>query len=69
VLVSLATVCFLVKLIFNSLKPRESNNEIVEYMKQNNLKTFENLEEKYIQRLVDNIDQLNASSVVWQEVR
>jgi hexosaminidase len=38
-------------------------------MKQNNLKTFENLEEKYIQRLVDNIDQLNASSVVWQEVR
>lgn len=45
-----------------------SNPNILEYMKQNRLYSFEMLEEKFIQRIVDQIDALNRSSLVWQEV-
>uniref|UniRef100_A0A182NNT6 beta-N-acetylhexosaminidase n=1 Tax=Anopheles dirus TaxID=7168 RepID=A0A182NNT6_9DIPT len=45
-----------------------SNPNILEYMKQNRLYSFEMLEEKFIQRVVDQIDVLNRSSLVWQEV-
>ncbi|XP_055640408.1 beta-hexosaminidase subunit beta-like [Toxorhynchites rutilus septentrionalis] len=45
-----------------------SNPDIMEYMKENRLYTFEMLEEQYIQRVVDQIDSLNRSSLVWQEV-
>ncbi|XP_049530965.1 beta-hexosaminidase subunit beta-like [Anopheles darlingi] len=45
-----------------------SNPNILEYMKQNRLYSFEMLEEKFIQRIVDQIDVLNRSSLVWQEV-
>jgi len=46
----------------------QSNNEIREYMSKNNVKTYQMLEEIYIQRIVDIVHNLNASSVVWQEV-
>jgi len=46
----------------------KSNNNITEYMKANHIGSYEKLEEKFIQRIVDNVDQLNASSIVWQEV-
>ncbi|XP_052865166.1 beta-hexosaminidase subunit beta-like isoform X2 [Anopheles cruzii] len=45
-----------------------SNANILEYMKQNRLYSFEMLEETFIQRIVDQIDVLNRSSLVWQEV-
>ncbi|EDS44384.1 beta-hexosaminidase b [Culex quinquefasciatus] len=45
-----------------------SNAEVMEYMKVNRLYSFEMLEEKFIQRIVDQIDALNRSSLVWQEV-
>uniref|UniRef100_A0A182JLR9 Beta-hexosaminidase n=1 Tax=Anopheles atroparvus TaxID=41427 RepID=A0A182JLR9_ANOAO len=45
-----------------------SNPDVLEYMKQNRLYSFEMLEEKFIQRIVDQIDALNRSSLVWQEV-
>lgn len=45
-----------------------SNKKIGQYMKDNNITTYEMLEEKYIQRVVNMVDQLNASSMVWQEV-
>ncbi|XP_062545646.1 beta-hexosaminidase subunit beta-like [Armigeres subalbatus] len=45
-----------------------SNPDVMEYMKQNRLYSFEMLEEKFIQRIVDQIDVLNRSSLVWQEV-
>lgn len=37
-------------------------------MKENNITTYEKLEEYYVQKVVDMIDELKASSVVWQEV-
>lgn len=37
-------------------------------MKTFNISTFEQLEEFYIQKLIDNISSLNSSSIVWQEV-
>ncbi|XP_058058070.1 beta-hexosaminidase subunit beta-like [Anopheles bellator] len=45
-----------------------SNANILEFMKQNRLYSFEMLEETFIQRIVDQIDVLNRSSLVWQEV-
>uniref|UniRef100_A0A182LTR5 beta-N-acetylhexosaminidase n=1 Tax=Anopheles culicifacies TaxID=139723 RepID=A0A182LTR5_9DIPT len=45
-----------------------SNPNILEYMKQNRLYSFEMLEEKFIQRIVDQIDVLKRNSLVWQEV-
>lgn len=46
----------------------DSNSNITDYMKQNNISTFEQLEERYIQRVVNSFDNLNESTVVWQEV-
>lgn len=37
-------------------------------MTTNNVKNYQMLEEIYIQRIVDMVHNLNASSVVWQEV-
>lgn len=37
-------------------------------MAENNVKNYQMLEEIYIQRIVDMVHNLNASSVVWQEV-
>lgn len=45
-----------------------SNPDVMEYMKQQRIYSFEMLEEKFIQQIVDQIDVLNRSSVVWQEV-
>uniref|UniRef100_U5ETX4 Beta-hexosaminidase n=1 Tax=Corethrella appendiculata TaxID=1370023 RepID=U5ETX4_9DIPT len=46
----------------------ESNPDIREYMKVNRIFTFEALEEKFIQKIVDDVQLLNHSSIVWQEV-
>lgn len=46
----------------------ESNAVIKEFMKSNNITTYEALEEKYIQRIVDMVTLLNHKSIVWQEV-
>lgn len=37
-------------------------------MTKNNVQNYKMLEEIYIQRIVDTVHNLNASSVVWQEV-
>lgn len=47
---------------------RESNPDIKEYMLANNLTAYNHLEEIYIQKIVDSVNNLNSSSVVWQEV-
>lgn len=46
----------------------QSNPTITEFMEQNKIKTYEGLEQFYIQKLVDIIKDLKAGSVVWQEV-
>lgn len=46
----------------------ESNAEIGDYMTKNKVQNYQMLEEIYIQRIVDTVHSLNASSVVWQEV-
>lgn len=46
----------------------ESNENITKYMHSNNITTYEQLEEQYIQRVVDIIDGLKKKSIVWQEV-
>lgn len=46
----------------------QSNAEIGDYMAKNNVENYQMLEEIYIQRIVDIVHNLNASSVVWQEV-
>lgn len=45
-----------------------SSKAISEYMRANNITTYEGLEEKYIQRIVDIVKDLKHRSVVWQEV-
>lgn len=37
-------------------------------MKKNGLKTYEAVEEYYIQRVVDMVKNLSRKSIVWQEV-
>lgn len=37
-------------------------------MQQNNIANYEKLEEIFIQRIIDNVEQLGANSIVWQEV-
>lgn len=37
-------------------------------MKSNNITTYEMLEAKYIQRIVDTVNDLGRRSIVWQEV-
>lgn len=46
----------------------ESNADITTYMQENNITTYEMLEERYIQRVVDIVDALKKRSIVWQEV-
>lgn len=46
----------------------ETNQEIIDYMKTFNITSFAALEEFYIQKLIDKVTSLKASSVVWQEV-
>lgn len=46
----------------------ESNAGIKAYMAAHNITTFETLEEKYIQRIVDMVTALKHKSIVWQEV-
>lgn len=46
----------------------QSNADIQEYMKKNNISTYQKLEGIFIQRIVENVHNLNASSMVWQEV-
>lgn len=46
----------------------QSNEIITEYMRDNNITTYEQLEEQYIQRVVDMVDDLKKRSIVWQEV-
>ncbi|XP_055682109.1 beta-hexosaminidase subunit beta-like [Lutzomyia longipalpis] len=45
-----------------------TNPEIVEYMKSKNYTKYEQLEEEFIQKVVDIIDELKSKSIVWQEV-
>lgn len=46
----------------------QSNQDIVNYMKQYNISSFVKLEEFYIQKLIDKIADLKKNSIVWQEV-
>lgn len=46
----------------------ETNDGITNYMKTKNISTYEMLEESYIQRIVDMVNNLNKRSIVWQEV-
>lgn len=46
----------------------ESNPNITQYMVDNNITRFEQLEEVFIQKIVDMVDELKANSIVWQEV-
>lgn len=46
----------------------ETNQNIIDYMKERNMTSFADLEELYIQKLIDKVNTLNISSIVWQEV-
>lgn len=46
----------------------ESNENITTFMQNMNITSYKDLEEYYIQKIIDKISSLNASSVVWQEV-
>jgi hexosaminidase len=46
----------------------QSNDEIKQFMKERGIANYRDLEEFYIQKLIDQVTALNASSVVWQEV-
>lgn len=46
----------------------KSNANITEYMRKNNIKTYEDLETVYIQRVVGQATSNNFSTIVWQEV-
>jgi hexosaminidase len=46
----------------------QSNQKIIDYMKRANLTTFVQLEEFYIQRLIDKVASLKVNAIVWQEV-
>lgn len=45
-----------------------TNTEINEYMKTFNMTSFAQLEELYIQKLIDKVTSLKVNSLVWQEV-
>uniref|UniRef100_A0A1L8DQZ7 Beta-hexosaminidase n=1 Tax=Nyssomyia neivai TaxID=330878 RepID=A0A1L8DQZ7_9DIPT len=45
-----------------------TNSEIIDYMKTKNYTKYEQLEEEFIQKVVDIIDELKSKSIVWQEV-
>lgn len=46
----------------------ESSRRIKEHMSKNNITSYPQLEEVYIQRIVDIVKQLKRKSIVWQEV-
>lgn len=46
----------------------ESNGNISDFMKLLNITTYNQLEEIYIQHIVDFVTKLNIISIVWQEV-
>lgn len=46
----------------------ESSKRIKSYMTAKNFTTYQQLEEDYIQRIVDIVTNLNRKSIVWQEV-
>lgn len=46
----------------------ESNSDIKAYMTKHNFTKYEQLEEKYIQRIVDMTTELKHKSIVWHEV-
>uniref|UniRef100_A0A6B2E599 Beta-hexosaminidase n=1 Tax=Phlebotomus kandelakii TaxID=1109342 RepID=A0A6B2E599_9DIPT len=45
-----------------------TNPDIIKYMKSKNYTKYEQLEEEFIQKVVDIIDELKSKSIVWQEV-
>lgn len=47
---------------------RETNPMITKFMKDNSIETYSKLEEFYVQKLVNIVDDLKANSVVWEEV-
>jgi hexosaminidase len=46
----------------------QSNKEITQFMKNQKILSYQDLEEYYIQKLIDQVTALNVSTVVWQEV-
>lgn len=46
----------------------QTNSGVVDFMKTHNISTYEMLEEKYIQRIVDMVNDLKRRTIVWQEV-
>lgn len=46
----------------------KSNPHITNFMKNNNIKTYEALENYYIQRLIEIVEKLDKKMIVWQEV-
>lgn len=46
----------------------QSNSNITSYMQENNIANYEKLEEIFIQKIIDNVEKLEANSIVWQEV-
>ncbi|XP_070497021.1 beta-hexosaminidase subunit beta-like [Chironomus tepperi] len=46
----------------------QTNQGILNYMKEYNITSFVQLEEFYIQKLIDKVATLNAIPIVWQEV-
>lgn len=46
----------------------QSNENITQFMKVHNFTKYEQLEEMYIQRIVNMVTKLKSKSIVWQEV-
>lgn len=46
----------------------ESNPIITKFMNENNITDYSGLESYYVQKLIGIVDDLNASSIVWEEV-
>lgn len=46
----------------------KSSSKITDFMKSKNITKYEQLEEQYIQQIVDMVKELSHKSIVWQEV-
>lgn len=46
----------------------KSSKSISDFMKARKISTYQQLEELYIQRIVDMVEKLKHKSIVWQEV-
>lgn len=46
----------------------QTNQDILNYMKEFNMTSFVQLEEFYIQKIIDKVATLNVNPIVWQEV-